>query len=70
MKMNLRGVIPFTAIVSVLHFFEDAALILLGRMTDVNIFVLFGGTIIFSFVVAIVAKHPYIHKLFHEDNDK
>lgn len=68
--MNLRGVIPFTAIVSVLHFFEDAALILLGRMTNVNIFILFSGTIIFSFVVAIVAKHPYVHSLFHEENHK
>tara|TARA_B110000014_G_C20052122_1_gene547358 strand:- start:642 stop:848 length:207 start_codon:yes stop_codon:yes gene_type:complete len=68
--MNLRGVIPFTVIVSVLHFFEDAALIMLGRMTNVNIFILFAGTIIFSFVVAIVAKHPYVHSLFHEENHK
>ena len=68
--MNFRGVIPFTAIVSVLHFFEDAALIMLGRMTEVNILVLFAGTIIFSFVVAVVAKTPYVHKLFHEENHK
>ena len=68
--MNFRGLIPFTAIVSVLHFFEDAALIMLGRMTDVNIFILFAGTVVFSFVVAIVAKHPYVHKLFHEQNHK
>ena len=68
--MNLRGVIPFTAIVSVLHFFEDAALIMLGRMTNVNIFILFAGTIIFSFVVAIVAKHPYVHSQIHEENHK
>ena len=68
--MNIRGIIPFTAIVSVLHFFEDAALIMLGRMTDVNIFILFAGTVVFSFVVAIVAKHPYVHKLFHEENHK
>ena len=53
-----------------MHFFEDAALIMLGRMTDVNIFILFAGTVVFSFVVAIVAKHPYVHKLFHEQNHK
>lgn len=66
--MNLRGVIPFTVIVSILHFFEDAALIILGRMTTVNIYILFIGTVGFSLIVAIVAKHPYIHKLFHEDS--
>ena len=37
----MKGLIPFTLIVSVLHFFEDAALIILGRYTEINIFMLF-----------------------------
>ena len=62
----MKGLIPFTLIVSVLHFFEDAALIILGRFTEINIFMLFIATIIFGFIVAAVAKHPKIHKVFHE----
>ena len=62
----MKGLIPFTLIVSVLHFLEDAALIILGRYTEINIFMLFIATIIFGFIVAAVAKHPKIHKVFHE----
>ena len=62
----MKGLIPFTLIVSVLHFFEDAALIILGRYTEINIFMLFIATIIFGFIVAAVAKHPKIHKVFNE----
>ena len=63
---KFKGIIPFTIIVSVLHFFEDASLILLGRYTEINIFVLFVATIAFGFVVAAVAKHPKVHKVFHD----
>ncbi len=63
----MKGLIPFTVIVSILHFFEDAFLIILGRYTEINIFMLFIATILFGFVVAAVAKHPKIHKVFHDD---
>ena len=63
----MKGLIPFTVIVSVLHFFEDALLITLGRYTEINIFMLFIATILFGFVVAAVAKHPKVHKVFHDD---
>lgn len=62
----MKGLIPFTVIVSILHFFEDAMLILLGRYTEINIFMLFIATIAFGFVVAAVAKHPTVHKVFHD----
>ena len=62
----MKGLIPFTVIVSILHFFEDAMLILLGRYTEINIFILFIATVAFGFVVAAVAKHPTVHKVFHD----
>ena len=65
--MKMKGLIPFTVIVSILHFFEDALLIVLGRYTEINIFILFIATITFGFVVAAVAKHPKVHKVFHDD---
>ena len=63
----MKGLIPFTVIVSILHFFEDALLIILVRYTEINIFILFIATITFGFVVAAVAKHPKVHKVFHDD---
>ena len=62
----MKGLIPFTVIVSILHFFEDAMLILLGRYTEINICILFIATVAFGFVVAAVAKHPTVHKVFHD----
>ena len=62
----MKGLIPFTVIVSILHFFEDAMLILLGRYTEINIYILFIATVAFGFVVAAVAKHPTVHKVFHD----
>ncbi len=62
----MKGLIPFTVIVSILHFFEDALLIMLGRYTEINILILFIATIAFGFVVAAVAKHPKVHKVFHD----
>ena len=41
-------------------------LILLGRYTEINIFILFIATVAFGFVVAAVAKHPTVHKVFHD----
>tara|TARA_B100001123_G_C14532553_1_gene718877 strand:+ start:114 stop:293 length:180 start_codon:yes stop_codon:yes gene_type:complete len=55
--------IPFGAIVSILHFFEDGILILLGRHTEINVIMLFAATIIFGFVVAAIAKIPFIRNL-------
>ena len=63
----MKGIIPFTVIVSILHFFEDALLIILGRYTEINIFMLFIATVTFGFIVAAVAKHPLVHKVFHKD---
>ena len=62
----MKGLITFTVIVSILHLFEDALLIMLGRYTEINILILFIATIAFDFVVAAVAKHPKVHKVFHD----
>tara|TARA_R110002020_G_scaffold277342_2_gene492559 strand:- start:268 stop:480 length:213 start_codon:yes stop_codon:yes gene_type:complete len=39
-------------IISVLHFFEDAALVLLGRYTTINIWIAVAAGIIFSVSIA------------------
>ena len=39
-------------VISVLHFFEDAALVLLGRYTTINIWIAIAAGIIFSVSIA------------------
>ena len=66
----MRAILSFGAIVSVLHLFEDAAMLLLGRYTEINIYILFVGTIIFGMLVAAVAKIPWVHRLWHSSEHK
>ena len=66
----MKTILSFGAIVSVLHFFEDAAIIMLGRYTEINIYILFTGTILFGMLVAVIAKIPIVHKLFHFSDDE
>tara|TARA_B100000029_G_C17072160_1_gene777268 strand:- start:250 stop:444 length:195 start_codon:yes stop_codon:yes gene_type:complete len=62
---DLKGIIPVSLVIGVLHLFEDAALILIGRYTELNVFIVLLGTVIFSVVVAYVTKIPFVHKFFH-----
>ena len=48
--------------VSVLHFGEDAALVALGRYTELNYFVILIGTIIFGVLLAAIARQPHVRK--------
>ena len=66
----MKAILSFGAIVSVLHFFEDAALLLLGRYTEINIYILFVATIIFGMLVAAVAKIPWVDRLLHSSEQK
>ena len=47
-------------IVSLMHFVEDAALVALGRYTDISYFMLLIGTIIFGAIIAAIARHPKV----------
>ena len=64
----MKSILSFGAIVSILHFMEDAAIIMLGRYTEINIYILFTGTILFGMLVAAIAKIPIVHKLFHSSD--
>ena len=49
-----------TIIVSILHFIEDAVLVGLGRYTEVNFLILLIGTIVFSALIAWIARMPKV----------
>ena len=68
-KIPLKSIGLISVIISILHFFEDAALIMLGRYTEINVIILFAATITFGIVVAIVVKIPAVHNLLHDDED-
>lgn len=49
-------------LISVLHFFEDAALVLLGRYTSINIIIAVLAGILFSLSVAALLKVNIVKK--------
>jgi len=56
-----------TIIVSILHFIEDAVLVGLGRYTEVNFLILLIGTIVFSALIAWIARMPKVKQWLGTD---
>ena len=56
-----------TIVVSLLHFIEDAALVGLGRYTEINFFMLLIGTVCFGALLAWLARMPKIKKWLGTD---
>ena len=49
-------------LVSILHFFEDAALIALGRYTEIHYSVLLIVTILFGLLIATIAREGHVKR--------
>lgn len=44
------------------HFFEDLALLLLGRYTEINIPILLIATVLFSILIGGVSRNPKVKR--------
>ena len=69
---GIRGYIvkkfgSITIVVSLLHFIEEAALVGLGRYTEINFFMLLIGTVGFGAFLAWLARMPKIKKWLGTD---
>jgi len=62
-KSKLAGFGLVSVVVSIMHFFEDAALVILGRYTSINIWVATFAGVLFSICVAGVFKLPFIKRM-------
>ena len=62
-KSKLAGFGLVSVVVSIMHFFEDAALVILGRYTSINIWVAIFAVVLFSICVAGVFKLPFIKRM-------
>jgi len=54
-------------IISGLHFIEDAALVALGRYTEINYLMLLTGTVLFGVLLAWIARMPKVKKWLGTD---
>jgi hypothetical protein len=63
--MKKFGSIAF--IISALHFIEDAALVGLGRYTEINFFMLLIGTVLFGIILAWIARMSKVKKWLGTD---
>jgi len=51
-----------TLALSLAHLLEDAALVIIGRYTEVAIWMVLVGTLLFSFAVSVVARTKPVRK--------
>ena len=54
-------------IISALHFIEDAALVALGRYTEINYLMLLIGTVLFGIILAWIARMPKVKQWLGTD---
>ena len=54
-------------IISALHFVEDAALVALGRYTEINYLILLIGTVLFGIILAWIARMNKVKKWLGTD---
>ena len=54
-------------IISALHFIEDAALVALGRYTEINYLMLLIGTVLFGIILAWIARMSKVKKWLGTD---
>ena len=54
-------------IISALHFIEDAALVALGRYTEINYLILLIGTVLFGIILAWIARMNKVKKWLGTD---
>ena len=62
-KSKLAGFGLVSVLVSIMHFFEDAALVILGRYTSINIWVAILAGVLFSICVAGFFKLTFIKRM-------
>ena len=54
--------LTISSVISILHFGEDLALVLLGRFTDIHIWMILVGTLIFGWLVASLSQIPIVKR--------
>ena len=62
----MKRLFAISAIITSAHFLEDMALVVIGRYTQVNIFVIISGVVISGFMVGIISRHPKVKKFLSE----
>lgn len=51
-----------TIVLSLAHLLEDAALVVIGRYTTIDLWMILVGTFVFSFLVSVVARLKPVRK--------
>ncbi len=51
-----------SSVVAGAHFFEDLALVLLGRYTEINLTILMVATILFGILIGGVSRNPKVKR--------
>ena len=58
----MKRLFVISAVITVAHFAEDMALVLIGRYTEVNIFFVLSGVLISGVLLGAISRHPKVRK--------
>ena len=62
----MKRLFVISAVITAAHFLEDVALVVIGRYTQVNIFVIISGVLISGLMLGVISRHPKIKKFLGE----
>ena len=62
----MKRLFVISAVITSAHFLEDVALVVIGRYTQVNIFVIISGVLISGLMLGVISRHPKIKKFLGE----
>jgi hypothetical protein len=62
----MKRLFTISAVITTTHFLEDVGLILIGRYTELNIFILMSGVLLSGFFLGSLSRIPKIKKFLGE----
>jgi len=62
----MKRLFAISAVITSTHFLEDVVLVLIGRYTEINIFILISGVLLSGFFLGSLSRLPKIKKFLGE----
>ena len=63
---GLKKLLAVSTVISVAHFFEDLALVIIGRYTELHLWIIGLGVITFGLFLGVLSRHPRIKRFLGE----
>ena len=63
---GFRKLLAISTVISIAHFFEDLALVIIGRYTDLHLGIIAVSVILFGLFLGVISRQPRIKRFLGE----